>query len=284
MVQWIPVVVTGDYDDRQAAANKAGCICYYEQHMNSYTTAAPQYGLVQVAHNASATSHAWATDLARRWQATTGLPTRKRQTANHARGNYNIALTAMPAILGEPGPISHRAFDRWMEGAGNRARLAADVAASIMVMFPDGGKVALSKGHLGKTSNPRDTGAGDSDPAGSPNDQTEGWFNADVIDRIAVYLAAGSVSGAPQPPAAPIPAPAPTPAPAPVMKRPVLRRGAKGAHVRTLQAALNARGARLAVDGDYGPKTAAAVKAWQRKAGLVQDQICGPKTWASLGL
>ncbi|MDR9793622.1 peptidoglycan-binding domain-containing protein [Aeribacillus composti] len=35
-------------------------------------------------------------------------------------------------------------------------------------------------------------------------------------------------------------------------------------------------------DGIFGPKTEAAVKAFQKKHGLKQDGIVGPKTWAKM--
>jgi murein L,D-transpeptidase YcbB/YkuD len=38
----------------------------------------------------------------------------------------------------------------------------------------------------------------------------------------------------------------------------------------------------LATDGIYGPKTLAAVKAFQANKGLKVDGIVGPKTWAKL--
>lgn len=64
---------------------------------------------------------------------------------------------------------------------------------------------------------------------------------------------------------------------------PVLRRGVRRVRVAQLQDALNTiRGARLAVDGDFGPKTEAAVKAFQRHAKLVVDGEYGPKSAAAL--
>jgi peptidoglycan hydrolase-like protein with peptidoglycan-binding domain len=64
---------------------------------------------------------------------------------------------------------------------------------------------------------------------------------------------------------------------------PMVRPGASGERVWTIQYLLNARiGARLAVDGKFGPRTTAAVKAFQRKYHLSADGIVGPQTWAKL--
>ena len=61
-----------------------------------------------------------------------------------------------------------------------------------------------------------------------------------------------------------------------------LRYGDTGSEVKTLQTALNGRGAGLTVDGDFGAKTRDAVKKFQRLNGLEDDGIAGPKTWAAL--
>jgi peptidoglycan hydrolase-like protein with peptidoglycan-binding domain len=64
---------------------------------------------------------------------------------------------------------------------------------------------------------------------------------------------------------------------------PTLKLGASGASVKTLQQALaNAGFSPGAADGQFGPKTAAAVKAFQSAKGLVADGVVGPKTWARL--
>lgn len=63
---------------------------------------------------------------------------------------------------------------------------------------------------------------------------------------------------------------------------PELTRGDTGAAVKTLQTRLNLWGAKLAVDGDFGPATLAAVEAFQGRKGLTVDGVAGPKTWATL--
>jgi peptidoglycan hydrolase-like protein with peptidoglycan-binding domain len=82
-----------------------------------------------------------------------------------------------------------------------------------------------------------------------------------------------------------------SPAQAPTSAHPTLSAGATGAAVEELQRQLNrwitatqpAGLAPLVVDGIFGPRTAAAVRAYQRAHGLVVDGIAGPRTWASLG-
>ena len=60
--------------------------------------------------------------------------------------------------------------------------------------------------------------------------------------------------------------------------RPVLRRGAKGPFVATVQTLLSQK-----VDGIFGSNTDAAVLAFQRTVGLTPpDGIVGPATWAEL--
>jgi lysozyme len=64
---------------------------------------------------------------------------------------------------------------------------------------------------------------------------------------------------------------------------PVLKLGASGKAVERLQRALTAAGHATAVDGDFGPGTKRAVRAFQAARGLVADGVVGPATWAALG-
>jgi hypothetical protein len=60
---------------------------------------------------------------------------------------------------------------------------------------------------------------------------------------------------------------------------PILKEGSAGVGVRQLQRCLNVvQRCGLDVDGEYGPKTAAAVSAFQRSTGLLIDGEYGPRT------
>ncbi|MCB9641072.1 MAG: peptidoglycan-binding protein [Myxococcales bacterium] len=62
-----------------------------------------------------------------------------------------------------------------------------------------------------------------------------------------------------------------------------LKKGSTGPHVKTLQDRLQDLGFKPGpVDGVFGPKTEAAVKAFQKSAGEVVDGWVGPKTWSAL--
>lgn len=91
------------------------------------------------------------------------------------------------------------------------------------------------------------------------------------------------------PPPAPAPSTPPTPpAPAPadwteeaIMALPTLTPGATGDVVRNAQALL-ATHAPLAVDGVFGPDTAAKVRDFQTVEGLAVDGVIGQETWTKL--
>lgn len=63
----------------------------------------------------------------------------------------------------------------------------------------------------------------------------------------------------------------------------MLRTGSSGDEVTALQRRLKAAGFDPGpVDGAFGPKTDSALRAFQEKAELAADGICGPKTLAKL--
>lgn len=72
-------------------------------------------------------------------------------------------------------------------------------------------------------------------------------------------------------------------APAPLIpakdskNRPTLRRGAQGDLVKIVQAKVG-----VGTDGDFGPRTEAAVRRFQRDHGLVPDGIVGPASWKAI--
>jgi peptidoglycan hydrolase-like protein with peptidoglycan-binding domain len=62
-----------------------------------------------------------------------------------------------------------------------------------------------------------------------------------------------------------------------------IKSGSTGAQVKSLQILLNGKNsAGLAVDGQAGAKTVAAIKNYQSKNGLTADGECGPKTWGKI--
>lgn len=65
----------------------------------------------------------------------------------------------------------------------------------------------------------------------------------------------------------------------------ILREGAKGVQVRGAQQLLNERVhpiPRLALDGDFGPRTQAAVLLFQHQRTLLEDGEIGDDTWRAL--
>lgn len=76
----------------------------------------------------------------------------------------------------------------------------------------------------------------------------------------------------------------PAPSPAKVEISEIPKYGQTNENVKKVQAALNARGAKLTVDGDYGDKTKAAISAYQKQFGLAGSGDLGPKTIDLLGL
>jgi peptidoglycan hydrolase-like protein with peptidoglycan-binding domain len=70
----------------------------------------------------------------------------------------------------------------------------------------------------------------------------------------------------------------------PVPERTSTTPGSVGPAVQQLQIALVAFGYPLEVDGEYGPRTEAAVRDFQQRNGLAVDGIAGPDTQVALGM
>jgi hypothetical protein len=79
------------------------------------------------------------------------------------------------------------------------------------------------------------------------------------------------------------PKPTPPPPPPPPVAEPTLTTGATGTAVKTLQTKLNAKGAKLSVDGVFGALTTNAVLAFQKKVKIAPEVVVGPVTWKALG-
>jgi peptidoglycan hydrolase-like protein with peptidoglycan-binding domain len=134
---------------------------------------------------------------------------------------------------------------------------------------------------------------------GSTDDATWGALRTPVVTPQAeTPPVVTPVPVAPKPTTSPSPKPTPTPKPT-VSPKPVpvvvlpnaplnkalapyagttLAQGAKGAAVVALQKALH-----LTADGAFGPKTAAAVSAYNRSHGLGTSAVATPRTWRALG-
>ena len=114
--------------------------------------------------------------------------------------------------------------------------------------------------------------------------QKNNGLTADGIAGNATYkklysdkaVAAGSAA---TPTPTPKPTPTPTPAPTYDIPQRTLRSGDEGEDVKTVQKRLKElKYYAKSIDGKYGSGTISAVKAFQTRAGLTADGICGTKT------
>ena len=106
----------------------------------------------------------------------------------------------------------------------------------------------------------------------APARKTDPSFDMDPFRSGVAAILNGAAPAADPIPAAEPPAEAGAPAGRPTLRRPTI-----GELVRQVQTKL-----RIDPDGNYGPNTEAAVRAFQREHGLVPDGIVGPQTWEAL--
>lgn len=109
------------------------------------------------------------------------------------------------------------------------------------------------------------------------------WMDANPSEVCAPGAVTAPTPEAPKPATASIPADGGVKrGKANAASNPVLQVGSKGAAVQTLQQLLNKAGVKCATDGDFGPKTEAAVKEFQTKVGIEATGIVNHKTWAKI--
>ena len=130
------------------------------------------------------------------------------------------------------------------------------------------GVAAILK-HIGQTA---DFCAGHKEYALPPHRKTDPDFEMNPF-RAGVTAILNGAAPAP----VLIPAAEPPAQPGAPPGRPTLRRGAKGDLVKQIQAKVG-----VITTGNFGPKTEAGVRAFQRAHGLTPDGIVGPKTWQTL--
>ena len=148
---------TGNYRERQEAANADGAICYVEQHFNA---GGGNYSLVVVGENSSKKSQEWGQDYS--YAIALEFEIKNKGIAIgglDGRGDDNVRHTDMPAILLEPLFCDNPDHAQIIRSAVGQDALAVLLAQSIWKHFPKGGLVAFSIGHKGKRSNPNDRGA-----------------------------------------------------------------------------------------------------------------------------
>jgi murein DD-endopeptidase MepM/ murein hydrolase activator NlpD len=112
---------------------------------------------------------------------------------------------------------------------------------------------------------------------GKGNFDYEAFLKSQPADKPVAVVPPTQVAP-PVAPAKPVEAVVAPPAPAKPINRKTVSRGSKGADVKYLQKKLG-----ITADGDFGPNTDKAVRAFQSSKGLVVDGIVGAKTWAAIG-
>jgi hypothetical protein len=195
----------GPIYQRQIDANRAGCVAAVEQHLNSVEDTSINYATALVAGNASSMSRAWARSYVALVAAEFGIRDAGIVLGPLLRGEGNLKFYSCPAMIAESGFVSNKEFaDRIQSGEGIDA-LARVLVDSICGMFPDGGLISLSVGHLYKGTG--DTGAPVNDEGDEldPAFDSEGELNNAIInaaeEMLLLRLAAHDAPTDPAPPA-----------------------------------------------------------------------------------
>jgi hypothetical protein len=193
----------GPLYQRQIEANQAGCVAAVEQHLNATTDKHVNYATALIAKNGSDKSKAWGRDYIDRVAGTFGNK-KAGISVGPPRGEFNIKFYRCPAILVEPGFISNYLFANVAQGGEGIDALARVLVASICDMFPQGGLVALSVGHLYRGTPDSGAPVNDEEDEIDPAFDTEGELN-DVIVKSAeeMLLLEPAAHDAPTDPAPP---------------------------------------------------------------------------------
>lgn len=154
---------TGDYRTRQTSANAGGVACYLEGHFNASANPKPNYACVVVAKDAGELAKEWGRSIAAGISQAFGIATGGTDGllvgGFAGRGDGNLRLCEMPAVLIEPWFVSNADGASWARSAEAQVRLARVIADSIRAFFPGAESVGLSIGHKGKSTSPKDMGA-----------------------------------------------------------------------------------------------------------------------------
>ena len=271
------IFLSGEYADRNRRANELGCALKIDGHLNATGSPTAGYSLCEYNRGEDDQTIKFCKDLANLSASATGA------TASHIRklnpGDRGHICTAGfngDGVVWEPGFASNPKQARLFLSAEGKEAMAQALVKAIKMNYPAGVKVAFSVGHKGKPSAPSDRGASLS---GTKGKVCESDIMEPVLHRAAELLTGDSGS---KPKASPKPKPS-YPADKDPSKMSVLSLGDEGGKVSFLQQVLNAEmPGSIKVDGDFGPRTEAFVKAFQRKHGLKADGVVGPKTWAKL--
>lgn len=208
------------------------------------------------------------------------------------QGAYNLGIYNCRKIRGKPQRSVHgegRALDVGFSGRANPAGTRL-----VQALLPHVGKLGIQMIIWNRTVWSRKSPNGARYTGANPHyDHVHielGWPAARSLNLTSIRAA---VRGVATP--APAPKPAPSISPADLQKvaaaikearKHTLRRGSKGNHVKVLQSLLNTKGAKLRVDGDFGPAVEAAVRLYQsnvrkmfKLTNFAVDGVVGPATW-----